>query len=90
MNLFNRNDKPGSDKPGDAPARPQAQASPSQGSQSQGSQPQARSAQTPQAGGPKPPPGPVPLAQSFQPPSAKTGAHMASVISKALKITGQL
>jgi len=32
---------------------------------------------------------PAPLPQPSQP-SAKTGAHMASVISKALKITGQL
>jgi cytoskeletal protein CcmA (bactofilin family) len=37
----------------------------------------------------KPAPSPAPLSQTSQP-SAKTGAHMASVISKALKITGQL
>jgi cytoskeletal protein CcmA (bactofilin family) len=74
MSLFNRNDKSG-----DTP---------------QTSQPQKL--QTPQ---PPPkdsavlkpalPPIPAPIPQPYQP-SAKTGAHMASVISKALKITGQL
>jgi len=74
MSLFNRNDKPGNDKPGDTPVRP--------------TQPE----QTPQAqkeSAASKPANPAPLSQTSQP-SAKTGAHMASVISKALKITGQL
>jgi cytoskeletal protein CcmA (bactofilin family) len=45
--------------------------------------------QTAETAAPKPPPSPAPIPQPSQP-SAKTGAHMASVISKALKITGQL
>jgi cytoskeletal protein CcmA (bactofilin family) len=83
MNLFNRNDKS---------APQQAQASQPQTPKPQVPQPQAPSAQQAQPQPPKvesaaakPAAAPTP-----QPPSAKTGAHMASVISKALKITGQL
>jgi cytoskeletal protein CcmA (bactofilin family) len=82
MNLFNRNDKPGTDK----------SAQPSQASQPATAQPPisaARPMQSPQPEISKPAPGPAAIVQS-SPPSAKTGAHMASVISKALKITGQL
>ncbi|MEO8302217.1 MAG: polymer-forming cytoskeletal protein, partial [Rhizomicrobium sp.] len=78
MNLFNRGDKPG-DKPGDTPARPQPPT------------PQVQPAQSPpqQAQNAAPKPAPATIVQP-SPPSAKAGAHMASVISKALKITGQL
>ena len=77
MSLFNRNDKSG-----DTP---------------QASQPQKSQPPVPQAAQPPKedvlkaaaPPIPAPIAQPYQP-SAKTGVHMASVISKALKITGQL
>jgi len=83
MSLFNRNDKPAG--PGDTPARPQAsqttQPPPPQTPQAQTALPKAESAVSK--------PTPSPTAQSYQP-SAKTGAHMASLISKALKITGQL
>src|SRR6188768_2585124 len=74
MSLFNRN---GSDKAGDPPARP--------------SLPQTLQSQTPPAesAASRPPSSPAPIPQTSQP-SAKTGAHMSSVISKALKITGQL
>lgn len=76
MSLFNRNDKPGSDKPVDKFGDTPARPS----------QPQAQpAAQSVVAT----PPSSVSSPQPSQP-SAKTGARMASVISKALKITGQL
>ena len=87
MSLFNRNDKTGSDKPGDTPVRPQqlptSQPAPLPVQQAQTPQPRAENAVL------KPPPSPTATTQPYQPP-AKTGVHMASVISKALKITGQL
>jgi cytoskeletal protein CcmA (bactofilin family) len=87
MSLFNRNDKSG-----DASVRQQQQAAQPQPI----TQPQARPPQTPQPKvesaifkPPELPPRPVTITQPT-PPLAKTGASMASVISKALKITGQL
>jgi cytoskeletal protein CcmA (bactofilin family) len=83
MSLFNRNDKSGTDKSGtDKPGelRPQSPQSPA---------PQIRQSQTqtPQAEGAVSKPAPVSIPQ---PSPAKKGVQMASVISKALKITGQL
>jgi cytoskeletal protein CcmA (bactofilin family) len=78
MSLFNRNDKSGTDKPGEV--RPQSsQPAAPEIWQSQTQPPQAQSA------GSKPAPVSVP-----QPSPAAKGVQMASVISKALKITGQL
>jgi len=76
MSLFNRNDKSGEVRP-QSPETPEIR--PSQIPQPQAPQPQAQSAAV------KPAPVPAP-----QPSPAKKGVQMASVISKALKITGQL
>jgi len=82
MNLFNRNDKTGETRQQtQTPAQPQPTAP-----QAQAQQPQPR-AESVAAKPAAPPPVPTPAPQT---PSAKTGAPMASVISKALKITGQL
>jgi cytoskeletal protein CcmA (bactofilin family) len=78
MNLFNRNDKPG-----ELPQQPQA-------AQHQTAPPQTVQAKPPNVD-PAEPPRPVAAVKptpTFNP--AKTGASMASVISKALKITGEL
>jgi cytoskeletal protein CcmA (bactofilin family) len=88
MSLFNR-----SDKSGDIPQKPSQPASQSQASPAP---PRPAPSQTVQSQAPqreaaavKPAERPVSLAQPTPTP-AKTGASMASVISKALKITGQL
>ena len=83
MNLFNRNDKSG-----DGPKQPEApkqQILPPVPQQPERPAPQSASAV------PKPvePPAPTATAKP-SPPPAKTGVPMASVISKALKITGEL
>jgi cytoskeletal protein CcmA (bactofilin family) len=81
MNLFNRNDKSGNSQQTQA-SQPQTSATPP-AQQSQPAQPKVESAPSKPAA----PPAPAPTTQQ---PAAKTGVKMASVISKALKITGQL
>jgi cytoskeletal protein CcmA (bactofilin family) len=99
MSLFNRNEKPGDtaarqqspqQSPQPSPATP-AKPNP-QGMTPQAAQPQpAPSLATPQksASG-APASSPSPAKQTSIPTPAKTGVSMASVISKALKITGEL
>jgi cytoskeletal protein CcmA (bactofilin family) len=83
MSLFTRNDKSGDSRPPAEASQPipppQPQAKPQQ------PQPQAQAAVLKAAE----PPRPVSIAQPI-PTTAKAGAHMASVISKSLKIKGQL
>jgi cytoskeletal protein CcmA (bactofilin family) len=76
MSLFNRNDKPGEGRP------PSSQPQASEAPKPQPPQPQAQSIVSKPA---TPVPAPI-----VQPSPVKKGVHMASVISKALKITGQL
>jgi cytoskeletal protein CcmA (bactofilin family) len=86
MSLFNRNEKASEAKPADAKfrdamAQPQSPTAPSD------------AAKKVESAAPKPvePPRPAPSAQPTPtPPQPKTGVTMASVISKALKITGEL
>jgi cytoskeletal protein CcmA (bactofilin family) len=83
MNLFNRNDKPGdvAAQPQTAPPRPVPVPAPAPESMAPAPKPEivaAKPAETP-----KP-------AATFQPTPSRTGASMGSVISKALKITGEL
>jgi len=85
MSLFHRSDK--SSEPQQKPQMAQPQA----GQAAQSAQPKAESAAQ-KVSDPKPA---EPVAHSFavkpsSPPTTKTGVTMASVISKALKITGEL
>lgn len=89
MNLFNRNDK-------SAPAGEPAQTAPPKGTATilpptPQAQPAPPKADLPKFAEAKPVEPPKPAAQPIQPQTAtKTGVIMASVISKALKITGEL
>jgi cytoskeletal protein CcmA (bactofilin family) len=86
MSLFNRGDKSGSVPP--PPEKPQNQMRPVP------PQPKAEAVILKPAEPPRPiqseTPRPAPIVQPPTPPTAKTGAHMPSVISKTLKIKGQL
>jgi len=88
MSLFNRGDKSGSGP--QQPERPQNQTRPAP------PPPQAKAEAVilKTAEPPRPtqaePPRPAPIVQPPTPTTARTGAHMPSVISKTLKIKGQL
>ena len=86
MSLFNRGDKSGSQQP----EKPQNQTRPAPPPP----QPKAEAVILKPTEPPRPaqaePPRPAPIVQPTVPPTARTGAHMPSVISKTLKIKGQL
>ena len=86
MSLFNRGDKSGSQQP----EKPQNLTRPAPPPP----QPKAEAVIIKTAEPPRPaqaePPRPAPIVQPTLPTTARTGAHMPSVISKTLKIKGQL
>jgi cytoskeletal protein CcmA (bactofilin family) len=86
MSLFNRGDKSGSQQP----EKPQSQTRPAPPPP----QPKAEAVILKTAEPPRPvqaePPRPAPVVQPPTPTTARTGAQMPSVISKTLKIKGQL
>jgi cytoskeletal protein CcmA (bactofilin family) len=88
MSLFNRGDKSGGVPP--QPDKTQNQARP----MPPPPQPKAEAVILKSAEPPRPaqaePPRPAPIVQPPTPTTARTGAHMPSVISKTLKIKGQL
>ena len=91
MSLFNRSDKTGEAKPADAKPRDGMAQQQFPTAPSDAAKKIESSAPRP-ADKPAEPPRPAPSAAkpTPTPPQQKTGVNMASVISKALKITGEL